>query len=211
MVAFACDHPRPGRHSMCSAANIAAFGSDGSRTTDLRCPQHVGGMRRIGVLTNFDSLEAEGQARETAFVQALQKLGWTDGGNVQIDTRWGDDADRYRQYSEELVALAPDVIVAAGSPSLVALQRVSRSVPIVFANVVDPVGAGFVTSLAQPGGNTTGFASFEYTIGGKWLELLREIAPTLTRAAVLRDPALAAGLGQFAAIQAMAPPSFAAG
>ncbi|MGB6892862.1 MAG: ABC transporter substrate-binding protein [Xanthobacteraceae bacterium] len=168
-------------------------------------------MRRIGVLTNFDSLEAEGQARETAFVQALQKLGWTDGGNVQIDTRWGDDADRYRQYSEELVALAPDVIVAAGSPSLVALQRVSRSVPIVFANVVDPVGAGFVTSLAQPGGNTTGFASFEYTIGGKWLELLREIAPTLTRAAVLRDPALAAGLGQFAAIQAMAPPSFAAG
>jgi putative ABC transport system substrate-binding protein len=167
-------------------------------------------MRRVGVLMNFGSAEPEGQSRLTAFLLALQKLGWTEGGNVQIDTRWAaDDADRYRQYSEELVALSPDFIVAAGSSSPVALQRVSRSVPIVFANVVDPVGAGFVTSLAQPGGNTTGFAAFEYSISGKWLELLREIAPSLTRAAVLRDPALAAGIGQFAAIQAMAPPSFA--
>jgi putative tryptophan/tyrosine transport system substrate-binding protein len=174
--------------------------------------QQANGIRRIGVLMNFRSAEREGQARLSAFVQAFQKLGWTEGGNMHIETRWAaDDADRYRQYSEELVALAPDVIVAAGSPSLVALQRVSRNVPIVFANVVDPVGAGFVTSLAQPGGNTTGFAAFEYSISGKWLELLREIAPTLTRAAVLRDPALAAGIGQFAAIQAMAPPSFAAG
>jgi len=172
--------------------------------------QQANGIRRIGVLMNFRSAEREGQARLSAFVQAFQKLGWTEGGNMHIETRWAaDDADRYRQYSEELVALAPDVIVAAGSPSLVALQRVSRNVPIVFANVVDPVGAGFVTSLAQPGGNTTGFAAFEYSISGKRLELLREIAPSLTRAAVLRDPALAAGIGQFAAIQAMAPPSFA--
>jgi putative ABC transport system substrate-binding protein len=107
-----------------------------------------------------------------------------------------------------LVGLAPDVILAGASPSVAALQRVTRSVPIVFANVVDPVGAGFVASLARPGGNTTGFSAFEYSLSGKWLELLKEIAPNVTRAAVLRDPALAAGIGQFAAIQALAPPSF---
>jgi putative ABC transport system substrate-binding protein len=166
-------------------------------------------MRRIGVLMNFEAGEPEGQARELAFAQGLQKFGWTEGGNVQIDTRWAaDDADRDRRYSAELVALAPDVILASASPSVAALQRVARDVPIVFANVIDPVGAGFVASLARPGGNTTGFSAFEYSISGKWIELLKEIAPSVSRAAVLRDPALAAGIGQFAAIQALAPPSF---
>jgi putative ABC transport system substrate-binding protein len=166
-------------------------------------------MRRIGVLMNFEADEPEGQAREIAFAQELQKLGWTEGRNVQIDTRWAaDDADRNRRYSAELVALAPDLILASASPSVAALQRVTRNVPIVFANVIDPVGAGYVASLARPGGNTTGFSAFEYSISGKWLELLKEIAPNVTRAAVLRDPALAAGIGQFAAIQALAPPSF---
>lgn len=161
---------------------------------------------------NFHADEAEGQARLMAFTQGLRKLGWTDGNNLHLDIRWAaDEPDLYRQYAAELVALAPDVILAAASPSVAALQRVNRTVPIVFASVIDPVGAGFVTSLARPGGNATGFAAFEYSIGGKWLELLSEIAPTLRRVAVLRDTALAAGIGQFAAIQAMAPPSFAAG
>ena len=166
-------------------------------------------MRRIGVLMNVEADEPVGQPRIAAFVEGLQQLGWTDGRNVRIDTRWpGGDPDRVRKYAAELVGLAPNVILASASPSVAALQRVTRSVPIVFANVIDPVGAGFVASLARPGGNTTGFSSFEYSISGKWLELLKEIAPNVTRAAVVRDPALAAGIGQFAAIQAMAPPSF---
>jgi putative tryptophan/tyrosine transport system substrate-binding protein len=165
-------------------------------------------MRRIGVLMSVAADDPEGQARETAFVQGLKKLGWTGGGNIRIDTRWGTDADRDRQYSAELVALAPDVLLASASPSVAALQRVTRDVPIVFANVIDPVGAGFVASLARPGGNTTGFSAFEYSISGKWIELLKEIAPNVTRAAVLRDAALPAGIGQFAAIEALAPPSF---
>ena len=127
---------------------------------------------------------------------------------MRTDTRWpADDADLYRRYAEELVALAPDVILASGSPSVAALQRVTRSVPIVFANVIDPVGAGFVTSLARPGGNTTGFSAFEYSLSGKWLDLLKEIAPNLTRVAVLRDPSYAAGIGQFAVIQSSASSS----
>ena len=166
-------------------------------------------MRRIGVLMNVEADEPVGQPRIAAFVEGLQQLGWTDGRNVRIDTRWpGGDPDRVRKYAAELVGLAPNVILASASPSVAALQRVTRSVPIVFANVIDPVGAGFVASLARPGGNTTGFSSFEYSISGKWLELLKEIAPNVIRAAVVRDPALAAGIGQFAAIQAMAPPSF---
>ena len=170
--------------------------------------QQLGRMRRIGVLMNFPSTDNEGQARVTAFAQALQKLGWTEGRNAHTDTRWAaDDADRYRRYSEELVALAPDVILATGSASVVALQRVTHSVPIVFVNVVDPVGAGFVTSMARPGGNATGFTAFEYSLSGKWLELLKEIAPNLTRVAVLREPSIAAGIGQFAAIQTMASSS----
>jgi putative ABC transport system substrate-binding protein len=170
--------------------------------------QQSNGMRRIGVLMNFGPDEPEGRSREKAFVQGLQNLGWRNGGNLQIDTRWAaNDAELYRRFSEELVALAPDVILAGGSPSLAALHKASRTVPLVFANVIDPVGAGFVASLARPGGNTTGFSLFEYSISGKWLELLHQVAPNVTRIAVLRDTSLAAGIGQFAAIQAMAPPS----
>jgi putative ABC transport system substrate-binding protein len=143
-------------------------------------------------------------------LDGLQQLGWTDGRNVRIDTRWpGGDADRARKYAAELVALAPDVILASSTTGVAALQRITRSVPIVFASVIDPVGAGFVATMARPGGNTTGFSAFEYSLSGKWLELLKEIAPNLTRIAILRDPTLAAGIGQFAVIQAMAPPSLA--
>ena len=164
--------------------------------------QHAERKRRIGVLLNFRLDDAEGQARATAFGQALHELGWIEGDNVRTDIRWaGDDAELYRRYAEELVALAPDVILAGSSPSVAALQRATKSVPIVFAFVVDPVGAGFITSLARPGGNITGFTAFEYSISGKWLELLKKIAPNVTRVAVLRDPAVAAGIGQFAAIQ----------
>jgi putative tryptophan/tyrosine transport system substrate-binding protein len=165
-------------------------------------------VRKIGVLMNFPSSDEEGQARVRAFAQALQKLGWTEGSNAHIDTRWAaDDADRYHRYSEELVALKPDVILASASPSVAALLRVTRSVPIVFANVIDPVGAGFVTSMARPRGNATGFTAFEYSISGKWLDLLKEITPNLTRVAVLREPSLAAGIGQFAVIQSAASSS----
>jgi putative ABC transport system substrate-binding protein len=133
-------------------------------------------------------------------------LGWIDGRNVRIDTRWpADDADRNRTYAAQLVELAPDVILASASASVAALQQASRSAPIVFANVIDPVGAGFVASLAQPGRNATGFTTFEYGISGKWLELLKEIAPRVTRVANLRDSLTPVGLGQLAAIQGVAP------
>jgi len=165
-------------------------------------------MRRVGVLGSRAADDAEGQARLAVFLQRLQELGWTDGRNMQVDYRWGAaDADRYRTSAAELVALAPDVILASGSASVEALLQTTRTVPIVFANVVDPVGAGFVARLARPGGNATGFTPFEYSLSGKWLELLKEIAPNLTRIAILRDPAIATGIGQFAAIQAMASPS----
>jgi ABC-type uncharacterized transport system substrate-binding protein len=151
-------------------------------------------MRRIGILLNLASDDAEGQARLAAFHQGLQQLGWTVGRNVQIDYRWGaGDADRIRKFAAELVALAPDVILSAGSPSVAALQQATRTVPIVFVTVVDPVSSGFVDTLARPGGNITGFALYEYSISGKWLQLLKEIAPRVTRAAVIRDPALTAG------------------
>ena len=161
-------------------------------------------MRRIGVLMNLAADDAEGQARLAAFVQALQGLGWSDGRNLRIDHRWAaGDTDRFHRYAEELLALAPDVILAAATPSVQALQQATRTVPIVFAIVADPVGAGFVDSLARPGGNATGFTPFEYGISGKWLELLKEIAPRVTRVAVLRD--LTIGLGQLGAIQSVAP------
>ena len=170
---------------------------------------HADRMGRIGVLEARTADDREGQARLAAFQQGLQELGWTDDRNVRIDHRWtAADADRSRTYAAELVALAPDVILATGSQTVATLQQTTRTVPIVFVNVIDPVGGGFVASLAHPGGNTTGFTSFEYSLSGKWLELFKEIAPNLTRIAILRDPALAAGIGQFAAIQAMAPPSF---
>jgi putative ABC transport system substrate-binding protein len=146
------------------------------------------------------------QARVAAFAQGLQQSGWTIGRNVQIDTRWAAaDADRIRSHAAELVALAPDVILTSGNAGVAPLLQVSRTVPIVFAIVPDPVGAGFVDSLARPGGNATGFIAYEYSLGAKWLELLKQIAPSITRAAVLRDAALASGPGQFAAIQSVAP------
>jgi len=158
------------------------------------------------MLLNFEA--SVGVARKKAFTEGLQNLGWTEGGNIRIDARWaGDDADRTRRYAADLVALEPDVILASPSPSVAELQRITRTVPIVFANIIDPVGAGFVASLARPGGNTTGFSSFEYSLSGKWLQLLKELAPNVTRVAVLRDPAETAGIGQFAAIQATAPPT----
>jgi putative ABC transport system substrate-binding protein len=144
-----------------------------------------------------------------AFLQDLQQLGWTDGRNVHIDTRWAaGDANLIRKYAAELTTLAPDVILTAGSATLGPLLQATRTVPIVFTTILDPVGAGFVDSLARPGGNATGFIAFEYGLSGKWLELLKQIAPSLTRVAILRDPATAAGIGQFAAIQSVAP-SFA--
>jgi putative tryptophan/tyrosine transport system substrate-binding protein len=163
-------------------------------------------MRRVGVLTNLAEDDPEGQARMAAFKQGLSELGWFDGGNVRIDTRWGaGDLDRYRRYAAELVALAPDVIVAVTSAVVMALQRETRSLPIVFVGTIDPVGAGLIASLARPGGNATGFTTFEYGIGAKWLELLKEIAPGVKRAAVLRDPTNPAGSGQWGAIQSVAP------
>ena len=140
------------------------------------------------------------------FVQRLQQLGWTDGRNVQIDTRWAaGDADRIRRYTVELVALAPEVIVVTGTAAMAPMLQATRTVPIVFANIADPVGAGFVDSMARPGGNATGFIQFEYSVSGKWLELLKELAPRVTRTAVIRDSALTSGIGQFAVIQSVAP------
>jgi len=163
-------------------------------------------MRRIGILMNVGESDAEARTRLSAFVQKLKDFGWTDGRNVTIDVRWGEGKDeRYQRYASELVALRPDVILAVTSPVVVALRRVSKMVPIVFNSVIDPVGGGLVASMARPGGNTTGFALFEYAIAAKWLQLLKEVAPTVSRAAVLRDPTIAAGIGQFAAIQAVGP------
>jgi len=163
-------------------------------------------MRRIGVLTPFPADDAEGHARLTAFTQALQQLGWTVGQNVRIDYRWGPgNPATMRKHATELVALEPDVILALTTAAVGPLLEASRTVPIVFVTVADPVGAGFVETLARPGGNATGFTPYEYSISGKWLELLKEIAPRVTRAAVLRDTSIAVGLAQFGAIQAVAP------
>ncbi|MFY9882846.1 MAG: ABC transporter substrate-binding protein [Pseudolabrys sp.] len=164
-------------------------------------------MRRIGVLTSGAAADdPDGQVRSAAFVRGLQQLGWTDGRNIRIDYRWGaGDADNMRKYAAELVALAPDVILASGTASVAPLLQATRTVPIVFVQVTDPVGAGFVDSLAHPGGNATGFLLFEYAISAKWLELLKEIAPRVSRAGVIRDPAQTAGTGQFGVIQSVAP------
>ena len=163
-------------------------------------------MRRIGVLMNLTADDAEGQGRLAAFMQGLQEAGWSVGRNVRVDLRWGGgDPELYRSHAAELVALAPDVFLAAGAIVTRALQRATRTIPIVFANAVDPVGMGFVASLARPGGNATGFTIFEFSMGGKWLELLKQIAPGITRAAVLRDASLASGAGEFGAVQTVAP------
>src|SRR5215468_11403602 len=169
--------------------------------------QETDRVRHIGVLMTGPADDAEGQSRLAGFLRGLQELGWTAGSNLRIDYRWADDNTHRRQYAAELIALAPEVILASTTPSTAALQEATHTVPIVFAAVTDPVGQGFVASLPHPGGNITGFALYEYGISTKWLELLKEIAPHLTRAAVLRDPSLAAGIGQFAAIQSMASSS----
>jgi putative ABC transport system substrate-binding protein len=162
-------------------------------------------VRRVGVLVPLDQAETEAQARVGAFRQALQELGWTAGRNVQIDIRLSGQASETRKHVAELVELAPDVILASGTAAVGPLLQATRSVPIVFTLTPDPVGAGFVDSLARPGGNATGFITFEFGISGKWLELLKQIAPAITRIAVIRDPALSTGVGQFGAIQSVAP------
>jgi putative ABC transport system substrate-binding protein len=163
-------------------------------------------MRRIGVLMNVPADHPVGQARIAAFLQRLAQLGWTDGRNVRIEYRWAaGDAEDIRRHAAELAALAPEVILAPGSATAVPLLQATRTVPLVFVHATDPVGAGFVDSLARPGGNATGFTLFEYGISGKWLELLKQIAPGVTRVAVIRDPALASGAGQLGAIQSVAP------
>ena len=162
-------------------------------------------IRRIGVLMNRAADDPQGQARLLAFRHALQQLGWSDGYNMRIETRWGeDDVERERKYAAELVALAPDVILASGSLSVAALQRVTHTLPIVFAAVADPVGAGFVDTLSRPGGNTTGFMLFEYSLSGKWLELLKQVAPRVTQAGILRVPNLPSAAAEFASLQAVA-------
>jgi len=175
-----------------------------SRGRSRRAQQ--GDRMRIGVFMPLAEDDPVDQARIAAFLQGLQHTGWTDGRNVRIDYRWsaGDD-ERVRTYAAELVALAPDVILATGSATVGALLQATRTIPIVFPIAVDPVGAGFVESLARPGGNATGFLLFEYGISGKWLELLKEIAPNVTRAAIVRDPAIIAGIGQWGAIQSASP------
>src|SRR5262249_11978460 len=163
-------------------------------------------IRRIGSLAGLAADDPIMEPRLAAFFKALQQLGWTDGDNIWIDYPWGGgDADRIRKYAAELAALTPDVILSTGAPAAEQLLKATRTVPIVFVLVPDPVGSGFVDSLARPGRNATGFMSFEYGVSAKWLELLKEIAPGVTRAAVLRDPTINAGIGQFVAIQSVAP------
>jgi putative ABC transport system substrate-binding protein len=163
-------------------------------------------MRRIGVLLSTHEGDPQRRAQLAALVQRLTELGWADGRNARLDVRWtAGNVDAARKYAAELVAIAPNVIVTDTSFNVAAMQQATRTVPIVFGGVIDPVGAGLVDSLARPGGNTTGFTAFEYAIAAKWLELLKEVAPRVTRAVVLRDPTIAAGIGQFAAIQATAP------
>ena len=167
--------------------------------------QQVERVRLVGVLNILGSDDPEAQARRAVFEQTLQQLGWTVGRDLKIETRQvGSDTDRLRRYAAELVALAPDVIFSIGSSPLASLQQATRTIPIVFMNIPDPVGAGFVESMAHPGGNITGFSSFEYSMSGKWAELLKQIAPHVTRALVFRDPTSTAGIGQFAVIRSVA-------
>ena len=163
-------------------------------------------MRRLGVLSALLEDDPESVARRAVFEQALQALGWTAGRNLRIDYRWtGNDRAVIQKFATELVALAPDVILTSGNFIMAPMLQAARTIPIVFTQVIDPVGSGFVESMARPGGNVTGFTQFEYSLAGKWLELLKEIVPRVTRVAVLRDPTRGPGIGQFAVIQAMAP------
>src|SRR5215475_913428 len=185
---------------------LAALGGAAAAWPRAARAQQGERMRRIGVLVPTAEDDPEGQSRLRAFVQGLQQSGWTDGRNLRIDIRWGaGDAERDRRYAAELAALAPDVILAGAGSVVPSLLQATRTVPIVFTQTPDPVGAGFVNSLARPGGNVTGFTTFEYGISAKWLELLKEIAPRVTRAAVIRDAAIASGTGQWGALQSVAP------
>ena len=180
---------------------ITLLGSTAAWPLALRA-QQSGQMRRIGVLMPYAKDNSEAQARITAFLQGLQKLGWTEGRNLQIEYRWG--IDDLQKAATELVALSPDVIFAISTQAVAALQQATRSVPIVFANVADPVSGGFVDSLAKPGGNITGFTNFDYGMGAKWVELLKEIAPNLTHVGIIRDPTSTASTGLLGAIQTAA-------
>ena len=184
---------------------IAALGGAAAWPVVARAQQSER-VRRVGVLTGTLETDPESQARYATFKQALQQLGWIEGTNLRIDYRWGSigDSELVRRNAMELLALGPDLVLAAGSPNIAALQQATRTVPIVFAGVVDPVGAGFVASLARPGANITGFTSYEYGMSAKWLELLKQIAPHVTRVAVLRDTN-PAGIGLLAAMQGVAP------
>jgi ABC-type uncharacterized transport system substrate-binding protein len=176
----------------------------------VACPlnthaQQIARVRRVGILMNLNSDDAEGQSRFAAFLQGLQELGWSIGRNLQVDIRWGgNDEGRHRRFATELLGLAPDVVLAVASQAVMELQRTTRTIPIVFVGVADPVGAGFVDSMARPGGTITGFTQSEYGITAKWLELLKEIAPQITRAAVLRNPAIPSGSGAMGALQVIA-------
>ena len=183
---------------------ISLIGSTAAAWPFAARAQQGKSMRRLGVLMPYAANDPQVQARYTAFLQGLQQLGWTVGSNVHIDSRWSaGNEDDTRKFAVELVAFAPDVIFTSGSAALGPLRRASRTVPIVFAVVPDPVGSGFVDSMARPGGNITGFTPWDYGLGAKWLEWLKQIAPTVTRVAVLRDPAIAAGLGMWGAVQSV--------
>ena len=198
-------HPPPSGEGLGRRAFIALLGSAVAWPLAARA-QQPDRVRRIGILLPATADDAAMQARVGAFLQALAQLGWTIGHNVRIDTRWATaNAAEVRRHAAELAALAPDVILAHAATTVGPLLQATRTVPVVFPAVVDPVGAGFVDSLSRPGGNATGFINFEYSLSGKWLELLKEIAPGLTRVAVLRNAATPSGPGQFAAIQAVAP------
>jgi ABC-type uncharacterized transport system substrate-binding protein len=185
---------------------LAALGSAAAAWPLAARAQQGEQTRRIGVLIQVAEGDPQARIEVAAFLRGLQELGWSEGRNLRVETRWGGgDAGRIRKYAAELVALAPEVVLALGGTVAGALQQASGTVPIVFVNVTDPVGRGYVASLAQPVGNATGFTSFEFGMGGKWLEVLKEIAPRVTRAAVLRDPAITAGIGYLAAIHALAP------
>lgn len=169
------------------------------------CAQSPDHIRRVGMLTTLASDDAEAQTRIDLFVRSLQQLGWVPGRNLKIELRQvGTEVDRARAYAGELVALTPDVIVTIGSAMIGPLQQTTRTIPIVFINAPDPVGAGFVESMAHPGGNITGFSNFDYSMSGKWAELLKQVAPNVSRALMLRDPTSAAGIGQFAAVRSVA-------
>lgn len=186
---------------MRAGVGLAATGLLSTRALQAQRP------RRLGVLLGLAESDPEGQARLAAFLQALKQLGWNDGQNVRIEVRYTNgDADRARLDAAELVTHSPDVVLTSGASTVGSILPVMSTVPIVFVGAADPVGAGFVDSLAKPGGNVTGFTSYEYSMSGKWLELLKEIAPSIKRVAVLRDPAISAGVGQFGAIQTAAPP-----